>query len=81
MVQFKRITCIGKLYCRNKKCSFCCFLDTYKCVRAIMQKKKKTGDCAYKIFNYIAEYFYRCKLVEVVEIFEYVTMEKFSDKM
>ena len=45
------------------------------------KKPKKTGDCAYKIFNYITEYFYRCKFVEVVEIFEYVTMEKFSDKM
>ena len=75
MVQFKRIMCIGKLYCRNKKCSFCCFLDTYKSVRAIMQKNPE--DCAYKIFNYITEYFYRCKLVEVVEIFEYVTMENF----
>ena len=40
-------------------------------------KKKKTRDCAYKIFHYITEYFYRCKLVEVVEILEYVTMEKF----
>ena len=76
MIQFKRITCIGKLYWRNKKCPFCCFLDAHKWVRAIMQKKT-TGDCAYKIFNYITEYFYRCKLVEVVEIFEYVTMEKF----
>ena len=36
--------------------------------------QKNPEDCAYKIFNYITEYFHRCKLVEVVEIFEYVTM-------